>query len=261
MNSLATALWVETLKARRTPLTWLSGLAIALAPLIGGLFMLIVKEPAWARRVGLLATKAQLRAEQADWPTYAALLAQAVAVGGLFVFGLIVCWIFGREYADGTLMTLLAVPTPRWMIVAAKFMVVAIWVAALTLLVGLLGLAIGLALALPGGSLALTLATAARLLLVAALLLALVAPVAWVACAGGGYLPPVGAIGLVAVLAQIVAALGWGGLFPWSVPALVAGLAGPEAAALGPTSYLLVILTGLAGLAGTIAWWALADQP
>jgi ABC-2 type transport system permease protein len=65
---------------------------------------------------------------------------------------------------------------------------------------------------------------------------------------------------LTIVLAQIAAVLGWGDWFPWSVPALVSGMAGPKAAAVGRHSYLLVLLTFFAGLAATFIWWRSADQ-
>ena len=93
--------------------------------MVGGLFMVILKDPAWARRHGLIATKAQLAAGTADWPTYWALLAQAVAVGGVVLFGLVAIWVFGREYSDRTATDLLALPTARSTIVGAKFVVVA----------------------------------------------------------------------------------------------------------------------------------------
>ena len=38
------------------------------------------------------------------------------------------------------------------------------------------------------------------------------------------------------------------------------GIAGPATAQLGPGSYLLVILVGIAGVAGTLVWWQYADQ-
>lgn len=62
------------------------------------------------------------------------------------------------------------------------------------------------------------------------------------------------------ILAQIIAATGWGGYFPWPVPALYAGMAGPEYALPGGVSCALVMLTGLLGLVATFAWWELADQ-
>jgi ABC-2 type transport system permease protein len=81
------------------------------------------------------------------------------------------------------------------------------------------------------------------------------------ASAGRGYLLAVGALLLAVVAAQVVAALGWGAFFPWAVPALASGVAGQGAEAVGAGSYALVLLTGAAGVAGTVAWWRLADQP
>jgi ABC-2 type transport system permease protein len=261
IDALTAALWAEALKARRSPMPGLTALALALAPLVGGLFMLILKEPEWARRAGLLATKAQVAAGDADWPTYAGLLAQAVAVGGLLVFGLVAAWVFGREHADRTVADLLALPTPRWAIVAAKFLVIAAWSAALTALVLALGLAVGAAVGLAGWSAGLAAALAGRLAAVGGLTVALACPFALAASAGRGYLLAVGALLLAVVAAQVVAALGWGAFFPWAVPALASGVAGQGAEAVGAGSYALVLLTGAAGVAGTVAWWRLADQP
>lgn len=260
MIGLGAALWGETLKARRSAMPWLSALAIALAPLMGGLFMLVLKEPAWARRAGLITAKAQLTTGTADWPTYFGLLAQAVALGGLVVFGLVAIWLFGREYSDRTAKDLLALPTPRAAIVVAKFAVSAGWSVLLTALVYALGLGIGALIGLPGWSAALAVASAGRLAAIVALTLALVAPFALIASAGRGYLPPIGMLLLAIFLAQVLAALGWGAAFPWAVPALASGMAGPGARELGAGSYLLVALTGLAGVAGTLAWWQCVDQ-
>ena len=145
-------------------------------------------------------------------------------------------------------------------IVAAKFVVVALCSVALTVLVAGLGLVVGAAIGLPEWSSGLVPHAVARLALTAALAIALIPPVALAASAGRGYLPPIGVMFLAIFLAQVVAALGWGAYFPWSVPALAAGVAGPGLRDLGPESYLLVALTGLAGIGGTAAWWCLADQ-
>lgn len=260
MNALTTALWTETLKARRSKMPWLTALGFSLAPLVGGLFMLILKDPAWALRFGLLTTKAQITTGTADWPTYFGLLAQATAVGGLIVFGLVAIWIFGREYSDRTIKDLLAVPTSREAIAGAKFIVVACWSSGLTLLIYLLGLGTGVAIGLPGWSLGLAMQAAAQIALMAGLTIALVTPFGWAASVGRGYLPPVGIMLLMIFLAQIIAATGWGDYFPWSVPALASGVAGPSGQQVGSGSYLIVVLTGLAGITGTLAWWRYADH-
>lgn len=260
MNGVAAALWVEALKARRSRMPWLTALGFSLAPLVGGLFMMVLKDPAWARRSGLITPKAQITTGAADWPTYFGLLAQATAIGGLILFGLIAIWTFGREYGDQTVKDLLALPTSRGAIVGAKFIVVASWSAVLTALIYALGLAIGSAIGLPGWSVGLAADAAGRLAATAGLTVALITPFGWAASAGRGYLPPVGALFLAIFLSQVVAALGWGAYFPWSVPALSSGVAGPGARHLGASSYLLVAVAGVAGIAGTLAWWRFADQ-
>src|SRR5699024_4683151 len=54
-------------------------------------------------------------------PSYLSLYAQIIAVGGVFVFGFITSWIFGREFADNTIKDLLALPYSRAVIILAKF--------------------------------------------------------------------------------------------------------------------------------------------
>jgi ABC-2 type transport system permease protein len=260
MNGLGSALWGEALKARRSRMPWITALGGSLAPLIGGLFMVILKDPVWARRNGLIAAKAQLAAGTADWSTYWALLAQAVAVGGLVLFGLIAIWVFGREHSDRTAKDLLALPTARSTILGAKFVVVAVWSTLIAALISLEGLGVGAAVGLPGWSSGLMLDAARQIAVTAGLTVALVTPLAWAASAGRGYLPPVGMLFLALVLAQILAAAGWGGMFPWSVPALMSGIAGPVSAQVGMGSYLLVVLVGVAGVGGTLMWWQRADH-
>jgi ABC-2 type transport system permease protein len=90
--------------------------------------------------------------------------------------------------------------------------------------------------------------------------MALVPPIAFVASVGHGYLAPMGAAILLVIMAQIIAAAGWGDYFPWSVPALYAGMAGPAYAQLGWVSYGIVGLTSLTGMLGTFVWWEWADH-
>jgi ABC-type transport system involved in multi-copper enzyme maturation permease subunit len=87
-----------------------------------------------------------------DWSAYLALTAQRIAAGGFFLFCLIVCWAFGREFVDGTLKDMLAVPVPRASILLAKFIVAAVWSAALAGLIFFASLAAGALIGLPGGS-------------------------------------------------------------------------------------------------------------
>ena len=222
--------------------------------------MLIFKEPEWALRFGLLTTKAQITVGAADWPTYFGLLTQAIAVGGLILFGMPTIWIFGREWSDRTITDLLALPTSRLAIAGAKFVVIVCWSLTLTAVIYGFGIAIGSAVGLSGWSPDVALLAAGRIATTAGLTIAVVLPFAWAASAGHGYLPSIGMMFLSVFLAQILAALGWGAIFPWSVPALFGGVAGPGSQQLGGGSFALVALTGLMGIGATLIWWQRADQ-
>ncbi len=261
MNAFRAALWAETLKARRSKVPLLTTAGFSILPLVGGLFMMILKDPERARAMGLISTKAQLlTAGVADWPTYFDVLLQGIGIGGSILFAMIVTWVFGREFSDHTAKELLALPTSRWIIVAAKFLLTAIWIVGLTLLVFVLGLGIGATVGIPGWSLELGWASFWSVVTTALLTFMLLPFVALVASAGRGYLPPLGWAFLTLALAQVVAVMGWGDWFPWSVPMLFSGMAGPRSEQLGMHSYVLVAVAFVAGLISTMVWWRSADQ-
>ena len=260
MKGLLPALWCETLKLRRSSVPLFTALGFSIAPLMGGLFMIILKDPAAARSMGLISAKAQLTAGTADWPTFFNILAQAVAVGGAILFAIVTAWAFGREFSDRTVKELLALPTSREAIVAAKFVVVAAWTFILSQLVFLIGLIVGNLVVIPGWSQDLLRSATVDVLGSAALTIALLPFVALLASIGRGYLPPFGWTILTVALAQIMAITGWGDWFPWSVPALFGGVAGPRADLVGWHSYLVVMLASILGLIATFYWWRRADQ-
>lgn len=260
MTGLRAALWTESLKLRRSKVPAVTVLAFAFAAGVGGLFMFILQDPDRARAMGLLGAKASFAAETADWPSYFAMLAQTTAVGGLLIFGLVAVWTFGREFSDHTVGDLLALPTTRTAIVAAKLGVTAGWCLTLGVLICLFGLGIGAVLRLPGWSVSTAATGLATVLATAFLTVLMTTPFGLAASVGRGYLAAVGAMFLTVFLSQVIAALGYGHFFPWSVPALFSGVAGPDRTMPGPIGYGLVALTGTAGAIGTAIWWTTADQ-
>ncbi|WP_205314925.1 hypothetical protein [Nonomuraea lactucae] len=78
--------------------------------------------------------------------------------------------------------------------------------------------------------------------------------------AGRGYLAAVGVLFGLIFCAQVIAALGYGALFPWSVPGLYAGIAGAGQDPPGLVGVLLVTFTGVAGAVTTAQWWNRADH-
>ena len=204
-----------------------------------------------------MSAKANLIAYSAtDWPTYLGAFGQLISAGGFILFVLVVSWVFGREFADGTLKDLLAVPVQRSSLLLAKFFVVAIWSAGLSLVIFIAGLVLGTIIKLPGGSISVIFHNSGLVLITACLVIMVVMPFAFFASAGRGYLLPVGVAVLTLMMANLVVIVGRGEYFPWVVPMLYA----QGKSILTPVSYWIVLLTGFAGMLVTYWWWMRADQ-
>ena len=257
MNAFSDMIWVELRKALRSKMPLFTALGSLFMPL-GISFLLFVSEnPEISRKLGLISTKATLMAETAtNWPVFLATFAQVLAIGGLFLTVLIVSWVFGREFTDGTLKDLLAVPVGRSSILLAKFIVAALWSAALAVLIFGSGLIVGALFHLPGGSTSIILQGTARAAFTACLAIAAGVPFAFFAGVGRGYLLPIGVVILTLVTANIVTAAGWGEYFPWAI----IGIYAQGKDVLQPASFVIVVFTGLVGIAGTYFWWKFADQ-
>lgn len=255
MKTLSNMIWVELRKVLRSRVPYFTALGFLMMPLIGALLIFIFKDPLLARQLGLLGVKASLVLVTADWTGYLTLMVEFTALGGFFFFCLAISWTFGREFTDGTLKDLLAVPVPRFNIILAKFIVSALWCTALIVETTIVGLILGAVIQLPGGSLAVILHGTGLLAVTAVMSITLTMPFGFFASVGRGYLLPIGIAILTLILGNLSITLGWGEYFPWSVPALVL-----QETPITPLSYCLVVLTGLAGVGGTYLWWKYADQ-
>jgi ABC-2 type transport system permease protein len=257
MNNLSDMIWVEARKAIRSKMPLGTALGSLFMPLGVAFLIFVSKNPEISQKLGLVSAKANLMAYAAtDWPTYLGLYGQLVAAAGFLLFILIISWTFGREFADGTLKDMLAVPVQRSSILLAKFIVVAAWAAVLTMVIFVVGLVMGAIIQLPGGSIGVIFQNSALVLITAGLVIVVVMPFALFASMGRGYLLPIGLAVLTLMLTNIVAIVGWGEYFPWAVPGLYAQ--GQDF--LAPISYWIVFLTGLAGMMATYLWWRYADQ-
>jgi ABC-2 type transport system permease protein len=260
LKGFSSALWAESLKAFRSKVPLLAAIGFSLAPLMDGLFMFIMKDPQRAREMGLLSVKAQMAMSTAEWITFFSVLTQAMAIGGVIVFSIVTAWMFGREFSDHTAKDLMALPTSREAIVAAKLVIISGWVFVTSIWIYLVGLFVGYLVDIPGWTNALAWSSFSDVLATAVMTLLLMTPVAFIASMGRGYLPPLAWAVLTIFFSQIIAATGWGDWFPWSVPALYSGVVGPRSEQLGPHSYMIIFIASLLGLAGTFSWWRSADQ-
>lgn len=260
MKQQMLAIQAEFIKIRNSKILWVTFIAFSLAPVMGGVFILIIQHPEALAQAGGLTLKARAMHFEGNWESYIALLTQTIGVGGVLVFGFIASWIFGREYADGTAKDLLSLPTSRAKIVHAKFITYLIWCLALAISNLLTGFIIGTFLHLPKIDMEMLPTILSEYFIAAFLTILIGTPIAFFALWGKGYLTPLGFVALTLVFAQIIAATGFGSYFPWSIPGLYSGAAEEYKKLLDIYSYAIVVFTGVAGYYGTILFWKFADQ-
>jgi ABC-type transport system involved in multi-copper enzyme maturation permease subunit len=260
MLNLYTLIDIEFYKNKHSSITWITFLAFAIAPIMGGIFVLLVRNPELISKVGALQAKAAMLDFSDDWSSYFSLLTQAVGVGGILLFGFVASWIFGREFPEGTSKDLLALPVSRKAIIDAKFATYVLWCLALSMSNILIGLIIGTVLDLKEWAQIEIERTMMTYFVTSALTILAGVPVALLALVGRGYLSPLGFVAFTLVFAQIIAATGFGSYFPWSVPGLYSGAAGEYRSQLNVLSYSLLAVVALAGYVGARSWFQSADQ-
>jgi ABC-2 type transport system permease protein len=246
MNRLQIALATELRKAiaSRVFRSVTALLIIGIAVLAGGLL--------FAARTGneeILAKLGPL-ANEIGWPLLTNVVMQVTSAGGLVAFGIALSWTFGREFVEGTITGLFALPIRRGTIAAAKLITYLAWslltATTLTLTIGALGLILGYG--LPDRA-------AARLLgqlFVLTLFTAVLAlPAAWATTLGRGLLPGIATTIGIVVIAQIGVVVGIGGWMPLAAPAIWAMRLEP----VSPVQLLLsLFIPALSWLATTRTW-------
>jgi len=257
MLELSNVVWIETRKAIRSRMPLWTALASLIMPLGIALLIFAARNPQVTQKLGIVSAKANLVALSAtDWSAYLALYGQILAVGGFILYVLILAWVFGREFVDGTVKDLLAVPVPRGSILMGKFAVAAGWSLVISVLIVGVGLAMGAVVGLPAGSPEVFLHGSGVLAVSALLALAIALPFALLASAGRGYFLPFGVAILTVMVTNLVVVAGWGDVFPWAIP----GLYSMGKTVLTPVSVAIIAVTGLAGILATYLWWKYADQ-
>jgi len=214
----------EFAKLRRCPIVLVSFAVCAFVGAMLGLFVWIMANPGMAEKLGLIGDKARIAAAGiSDWKGLFAVYLQIIGLFGLLLYSMILAFIFGREYAEGTAKNMLVLPIARSMFVTVKFIVAAVWFELLVLLLAAECLAAGALLGLPGFSAGLFLRSFGLILTASLLLLAVGSVTAWVAVATKGYLAPIGFAILSLILGILLGVTEIGRAFPWTVPAIFVG--------------------------------------
>lgn len=197
----------------RVPLTTTALLAVGIAVLCAAMLSALGSgDPQLVAKLGALA-------DPGGWVGFVMTASQITAIGGLLGFGVVLSWLFGREFSDGTVTGLFALPVGRGTIAGAKLMVYALWSVAVAVLLVvallLLGVTAGLGPIPPEAS-----EVIVRQAAVTVLTAALALPAAWAATLGRGLLAGIGTIVAVVVATQVAVFTGPGAWFPFASPGM-----------------------------------------
>jgi ABC-2 type transport system permease protein len=215
MSAIAIAVAVEARKAVASRVVpWTTGiLGVGLAAITGGL---LAGAAAGDERV--LARLGPL-AEADGWEQLVGTAAQILAAGGFGACGILIAWLYGREFADGTIAGLFALPVRRSAIALGKLAVYLAWAAivalGLTLLLAVIGVAAGLPAIDPDGA-----GQLLRIPVLTMLTACLAVPAGWVASLARSILAGIAATIVLLVVAQVCAVLGVGSWVPLVAPAV-----------------------------------------
>ncbi|MBN2532322.1 MAG: ABC transporter permease [Spirochaetales bacterium] len=259
IKDIAVSLGIEILKIRKSMIFRITAGFSVFISLIMGMFMYFIMHPD-ILPPGLLKTKVNLATVAADWPSYFDFLLMLISAIGIILFGFIISWIFGREYADKTIKDILSLPASRTAIVLSKLIAAAIWCMLCYVLILLVSLGTGALIDLPLWSTKLLLDFIRTSFIITCLLLLLCPPTAYVASTGRGYLAPIGFVIICMGLANLFGNIGLGAYFPWTIPMLYSNAIEGPGSELSVVSYIILSLTCLAGITGTIVQWNYTDQ-
>ena len=243
---MSAAMWAEVVKLAGSTVGRVGSIAVVIGiSVLSGSMLLAAHsdDPQLLAKLGPVAS--------GDWTGFLLGAAQITGAGGLGGFAVVLAWVFGREFGDGTITGLFALPVRRSTIALAKLVVYAAWAVAMSVLLGLVLILVGTIAGL--GALSTdNWATLVRQVALGVLSAAITLPVAWAATLSRSVLGGVSvAIGLV-VVAQVSVLAGLGGWMPLAAPALWAVSAG---ARVSPVQLLLLVPFAVAAvLASALAW-------
>ena len=233
--SLTSFVYCEICKVYKSSVFWVVIIAFTLLPTLG-----LVK---------------YFGAADVSWGVYLA------DVLGMFVSLLIIgfafttCWIFGREYTDKTISDLLVKPVPKLTIAMSKFIVIFLWNSLLTTIMLMVTLLLGAYMGLIGGTTTLLLHYFLLFMTISLLIMFVSTVSSFMANVTKGYLAPIGLIFLIVVIVNVAPNVGLSAYVPWTIPGLLL-----SDGFLRPISILILTITGIIGLVGTVAWWRFVEQ-
>ena len=183
------------------------------------------------------------------------------ALFAILLFSIIISYLFGREYNEHTLKTMLTVPISRGKFLISKYVMFLIWILILTVVTSLSTLAFGFAAGLSGFSLQLFINSFAELLFANILLFLTFSPFVFISLFITNMVPAMVGGASLTLVSLLVNGQSWAPYVPWACPYLISS---GEIADYGVSlmiPYGVILVTFIIGLAISYVYFTKKDVP
>ena len=183
------------------------------------------------------------------------------ALFAILLFSIIISYLFGREYNEHTLKTMLTVPISRGKFLISKYVMFLIWILILTVVTSLSTLAFGFAAGLSGFTLQLFINSFAELLFANILLFLTFSPFVFISLFITNMVPAMVGGASLTLVSLLVNGQSWAPYVPWACPYLISS---GEIADYGVSlmiPYGVILVTFLIGIVVSYIYFTRKDVP
>ncbi|MBO5152534.1 MAG: ABC transporter permease [Methanobrevibacter sp.] len=181
------------------------------------------------------------------------------AMFAVLIFAIIISYLFGREYNEHTLKTMLTIPVSRGKFLLSKYLMFLVWIVILTIVTSLSTLIFGFAANLEGFSIKIVVDSFAELLYANVLLFLTFSPFVFVSLLITNMVPAmIGGAGL-ALVNLMVYGQNWAPFVPWVCPYLIASGEISQYTANISLSYVIILATFAIGLVISYVYFKKTD--
>ena len=181
------------------------------------------------------------------------------ALFAVLLFAIIISYLFGREYNEHTLKTMLTIPISKGKFLISKYIMFLVWIVILTVVTSISTLAFGFAAGLDGFSLKIFADGFAQLLYANVLLFLSFSPFVFVSLFITNMVPAmIGGAGL-ALVNLMVYGQNWAPFVPWVCPYLIASGEIAEYSTSITVSYGVILATFVIGLVISYIYFTRTD--
>ena len=183
------------------------------------------------------------------------------ALFAILLFSIIISYLFGREYNEHTLKTMLTVPISRGKFLISKYVMFLIWILILTVVTSISTLAFGFAAGLSGFTLQLFINSFAELLFANILLFLTFSPFVFISLFITNMVPAMVGGSSLTLVSLLVNGQSWAPYVPWACPYLISS---GEIADYGVSliiPYGVILVTFLIGIVVSYIYFTKKDVP